>query len=216
MFRPTWRPLSGLQMLAIGDNTRCRVVWLDVEISSPLYKTLCKHVCSKVLAGRYRSYSGWLVRRGMCGGRGCSVALCGGHCSYVLLASLRHSTEVFGVSIVRLKRDGTRAETRFRLSRKRTSPFKLAGASVQSTAGSRGVRIGVSKAGYTTFRGSMRVLATHSIRQFPLLMRHCVPPGFKRTLPTLTSTHQIQCTSLHPISLTTSPIYIQKSQVTSP
>ena len=49
--------------------------------------------------------------------------------------------------IVRLKRDGTRAETRFRLSPKRTSPFKSAGALVQSTAGSRGVRISVSNAG---------------------------------------------------------------------
>jgi len=70
--------------------------------------------------------------------------------------------------IVRLKHDGTRAETRFLLSPKRTSPFKSAGASVQSTAGSRGVRISVSNAGYTMFRGSVRVLATHSIRQFPL------------------------------------------------
>ena len=51
---------------------------------------------------------------------------------------------------------------------KRTSPFKLAGASVQSTTGSRGVRISGSNAGYTKFRGSVRVLATHSIRQFPL------------------------------------------------
>ena len=67
-----------------------------------------------------------------------------------------------------MKRDGTRAETRFRLSPKRTRPFKSAGASVQSTAGSRGVRISVSNAGYTTFRGSVRVLATHSFRQFPL------------------------------------------------
>ena len=47
---------------------------------------------------------------------------------------------------LRLKRDGTRAETRFRLSPKRTSPFKLAGASVPSTAGSRGVCISVSNA----------------------------------------------------------------------
>ena len=70
--------------------------------------------------------------------------------------------------ILHLKLDGTRAETRFRLSPKRTSPFKSAGASVQSTAGSRGVRISVSNAGYTTFRSSVRVLATHSIRQFPL------------------------------------------------
>jgi len=57
---------------------------------------------------------------------------------------------------VRLKRDGTRAETRFRLSAKRTSPFKSAGASVQSTTGSRGVHISGSNAGYTTFRGSVK------------------------------------------------------------
>jgi hypothetical protein len=67
-----------------------------------------------------------------------------------------------------LRCDGTRAETRFRVSAKRTSPFNSAGASVQSTAGSRGVRISCSNAGYTMFRGSVRVLATHSIRQFPL------------------------------------------------
>jgi hypothetical protein len=54
-----------------------------------------------------------------------------------------------------LKRDGTHAETRFRLSPKRTSPFKSAGASVQSTAGSRGVRSG-SNVGYTTFGGSVK------------------------------------------------------------
>ena len=55
-----------------------------------------------------------------------------------------------------LKCDGTRAETRFRLSAKRTSPFKSAGASVQSTTGSRGVRISGSNAGYTMFRGSVK------------------------------------------------------------
>jgi hypothetical protein len=60
------------------------------------------------------------------------------------------------VCILRLKRDGTRAETRFRLSPKRTSPFKSAGASVQSTAGRRGVRISGSNARYTTFRGSVK------------------------------------------------------------
>jgi hypothetical protein len=57
---------------------------------------------------------------------------------------------------LRLKCDGTRAETRFRLSAKRTSPFKSAGASVQSTTGSRGVRISGSNGGYTMFRGSVR------------------------------------------------------------
>jgi len=49
--------------------------------------------------------------------------------------------------IARAERDGTRAETRFRLSPKRTSPFKSVGASVQSTAGSRGMRISLSNAG---------------------------------------------------------------------
>ena len=47
-------------------------------------------------------------------------------------------------------------------------PFKSARASVQSTTGSRGVRISGSNAGYTMFRGSVKGMATHSIRQFPL------------------------------------------------
>ena len=55
---------------------------------------------------------------------------------------------------LRLKCDGTRVETRFRLSAKWTSPFITAGASVQSTTGSRGVRISGSNAGYM-FRGSV-------------------------------------------------------------
>ena len=58
------------------------------------------------------------------------------------------------VGRARLKRDGARAETRFSLSAKRTSPFKSAGASVQSTTGSRVVRISGSNgsnAGYTMF-----------------------------------------------------------------
>jgi len=46
-----------------------------------------------------------------------------------------------------LKCGVTHAETRFRLSAKRTSPFKSTGASVQSATGSRGVRISGSSAG---------------------------------------------------------------------
>ena len=57
---------------------------------------------------------------------------------------------------LRLKCDGTRAETSFRLSARRTSPFKSAGASVQSTTGSQGVRISGINAGYTMFRGSVK------------------------------------------------------------
>jgi hypothetical protein len=55
-----------------------------------------------------------------------------------------------------LKCDSTRTETRFRLSAKRTSPFKSARASVQSTTGSRGVRISGSNAGYTMLRCSVK------------------------------------------------------------
>jgi hypothetical protein len=55
-----------------------------------------------------------------------------------------------------LKCDGTRAETRFRLSAKRTSQFKSAGASVQSTTGSRDVRIRGSNAGCSMFRGNVK------------------------------------------------------------
>ena len=54
-----------------------------------------------------------------------------------------------------MKCDGIGAETRFCLWAKRTSPFKSAGASVQST-GSRGVRISGSYAGYTMFRGNVK------------------------------------------------------------
>ena len=70
----------------------------------------------------------------------------------------------------RLKRDGTRAETRVRLSPKRTSPFKSAGASVQSTAGSQGVRISRSNAGYTMFRDKSTGYPLHSpvSSSFPL------------------------------------------------
>jgi hypothetical protein len=88
---------------------------------------------------------------------------------------------------LRLKCDGTRAETRFRPSAKRTSPFKSAGASVQSTTGSRGVRISGSNAGYTMFRGDVRVLATHSIRQFSLY--------FFTRASTCVITFQLDCTS---------------------
>ena len=65
------------------------------------------------------------------------------------------ATLLFGGRL-RLKCDGIGAETKFRLSAKRTSPFKSAGASVQSTTGSLGVRISGSNAGYTMFRGSVK------------------------------------------------------------
>ena len=67
-----------------------------------------------------------------------------------------YSSVVTTCNRLRLKCVGTRAEIIFRLSAKRTSPFKSAGASVQSTTGSRGVCISGSNAGYTMFRSSVR------------------------------------------------------------
>ena len=55
--------------------------------------------------------------------------------------------EVLKEGIARAERDGTSAETRFRLSPKRTSPFKSVGASVQSNAGNRRMRISLSNVG---------------------------------------------------------------------
>jgi len=79
----------------------------------------------------------------------------------------------------RLKYDGTRAETRFRLSAKRTNPFKSAGASVQSTTGRRGVRLSGSNAGYNVFRGSVKSTG------YPL---HS-PISFSLALPCVTVCH---------------------------
>ena len=75
-----------------------------------------------------------------------------------ILLSFRWSffSFVFCFGRLRLKCDGTRAETGFRLSTKWMSPFKSAGASVQSTTCSRGVRISGSNAGYTMFRGNVK------------------------------------------------------------
>jgi hypothetical protein len=90
--------------------------------------------------------------------------------------------ETVGVcSRLRLKCDGTRAETRFLLSAKRTSPFKSVGASAQSTADSRGVRISGSNAGYTTFRGSVKSTG------YPL---HS-PVSRSLPLPCVTVCHQV-------------------------
>ena len=63
-----------------------------------------------------------------------------GHCQLCYWSYYTRCTSEFDCRL-RLKCDGTRAETRFRLSVKWTSPFKSSGASIQSITGSRGVRI---------------------------------------------------------------------------
>ena len=91
--------------------------------------------------------------------------------------AFQHTAKTNGYYLgrLRLKCDGTRAETRFRLSAKRTSPFKSAGASVKSTTGSRSVRISGSNDGYTMFRGSVKSTGypLHSPVS-PLLPLQCV------------------------------------------
>jgi len=92
--------------------------------------------------------------------------------------------------IARSKGDGTRAGTRFDLSAKRTGPFKLAGTSVQSTTGSRGVRISGSNgsnAGYTMFWGRVQdYWLPAPLACFPFTsppVRHRVPSGSERAVP---------------------------------
>jgi hypothetical protein len=98
------------------------------------------------------------------------------------VASILHTTSEHDVSSITtiarllLKCDGTRAETRFRLSAKRTCPFKSAGASLQSTAGSRGVRISCSNAGYTAFRGSVKSTGCPLRSPVPLHFPFCASP----------------------------------------
>jgi hypothetical protein len=86
----------------------------------------------------------------------------------------------------RLKCDDTRTETRLRLSAKRTSPFKSAGASIQSTTGSWGVQISGSNAGYTLFWGSEKSTG--------YLLHSPVSPSLP--LPYVTVCHHIS-TGLH-------------------
>jgi len=98
-----------------------------------------------------------------------------------------HNPDVFGTT-GQLKRDRTRAEIRFRLSAKRTIPFKLGegGASVQSTTGSRGVRISGTNAGYTMFRRTVQdYWLPTPFASFPFTsppVRHRVPSRFNWTL----------------------------------
>ena len=97
-------------------------------------------------------------------------------------------------SRLHLKCNGTRAETRFRLSARWTSPFKSAGASVQSTTSSRGVQISGSNVGYTMLRGSVKGTG------YPLHL----PVSPSLPLPCLTVCHHISaglyCTLHLPLS----------------
>ena len=155
----------GIYLRLHRNRARRRYPELDKSISNQF--TVSHSFSSTLSSGLYRSHPMWPHLSGFSPKIHafliCTTHAHGHHAHLILL----HWISLIR-SIVCLKPDGTRAENRFRLSPKRTSPFNSSGESVQSTAGSRGVRISVSKAGYTTFRGRVRVLATNSIRQFPL------------------------------------------------
>ena len=107
----------------------------------------------------------------------------------------------YAVGRLRLKCDGTRVETRFRLWPKRTSPFKSAEASVQSTTGGRAVRINGSNAGYTMFRGSVKSTG------YPL--HSPVSPSIP--LPCVTVCHHISTTLYYPLLFHGSIVYANAS-----
>jgi len=93
-----------------------------------------------------------------------------------------------------LKCDGTRAETRFRLLAKRTSPFKSVGASVQSTTGSRNVHISGSNAGYTMFQGSVK--GTGYPLHSPVTICHHISTGVYHTAVMSVTTNNCDSTAI--------------------
>jgi len=125
------------------------------------------------------------------------MSTCFEHAYYSSLGGIYSNWYVMLSSRGQLKCDGTRTETRFRLSAKRTSPFKSAVASVQSTAGSRGVRISGSNAGYTTFRGSVKGTG------YPL--HSPVSPSL--SLPCVTVYHHIS-TGVYLLMMSSKPVRI--------
>ena len=120
-----------------------------------------------------------------------------------------------------MKCDGTRAETRFCLSAKRTSPFKSAGASVQSTTGSRGVRISGNNVGYTMFRGSEGYWLPTPFASFPFTsppVRHRVPSRFNWTLQHAcpNSSSKATCCPRHSVMLLEEIFVMRKGLLTLP
>ena len=95
----------------------------------------------------------------------------------------------FNLCWLRLKCDGTRAENRFRLSAKWTSPLKLVGKSVQSTIGRRAMHISLQ----ALYCSSKPAFCSHVTRTvYPL--RSLVSPSL--LLPCVTVYHHIS-TGLH-------------------
>jgi len=120
-----------------------------------------------------------------------------------------------------LKCDTTRAETRFRLSTKRTSPFKSArGRQFSRLLAAEVCASAVVMLNTPRSEVVWRVLVTHSIRQFPLhfpshaspctitFQQESTPKDSSRRHQTILSLCPTWCRVI-------SPIYVKLSQVTS-
>ena len=109
----------------------------------------------------------------------------------IVIKLVRYNTTFRTVNIcrVRPKCDGTRARNQISSFGETDESISIGrGASVQSTYGSRGVRISGSNAGYTMFRGSVKgtgyPLYSPVSPSLPLPpVGHHVPPRFNWTLP---------------------------------
>ena len=103
-----------------------------------------------------------------------------------------HTSKIWKLFLLRgqLKCGGTQAETRFRLSSKRTSPFKSVGGGAQfsrllAAEVCASAFIVGSSAGYTMFRGSVKGTGYPLHSRFPFTsppLRHRVPSYFSWTL----------------------------------
>jgi hypothetical protein len=90
---------------------------------------------------------------------------------------------------LRLKRYGTCAETRFRLSTKRTSPFKSAVASVQWTTGRRAVHISLQ----VLYCSCEPVFCSHvTLTGYPF--HSLVSPSLRQPVSPCAITFQLDCT----------------------
>jgi hypothetical protein len=93
----------------------------------------------------------------------------------MVLGSTQPLTEMSTSGRLRLKCDGTRAETRFRLSAKRTSPFKIGeGLQFSRLLEAEVCASAVVMLDTPCSEVVWRVLATHCIRQFPFTSPPCV------------------------------------------
>jgi len=113
------------------------------------------------------------------------------HIVLIFLSLVSSSTVTMEAAVspeMSVKCDGTRAEIRFRLSAKRTSPF----ISARLITDSRGVRISSSNAGYIMFRGSGK--GTGYSLHSP------VSPSLSLPCVTVSITFQLDCTARRYIS----------------